>query len=223
MKWLFNENGYIYEQAPDSATGSNIYDSGSTDLRPLRLTWSYNDHSFWRWKWIDPTLTENLNIKLYSIITEEDSVDLITSYFTKSDFESLPSGVENVTITTTQANNLFASCGAPNYKIVSNEVLTRTDNEKLPCAKIVKDEKLKSAYMADILWTDDAKMFYDKFKIEHPGDTSKDAWFADVMTYWHEGRTERDANKTALENATTIAQVEAITYNPTHVKSKEEI
>jgi hypothetical protein len=287
MKWYFDENGYIYEQAPDDAEGDNVLNTGTTDLNPLLLTWSFNDHSFWRWKWYDGELTENENIKLYAIVTFNDPEYLLTDTYTKSDFESLPEGVENVEVTTTQGSNLFADCGAPNYKIVDSEVVTRTDTEKIPCAKIKKDEQLKNDYMNDILWTDSAMFYYDKHlkansakgvitssssgvvvipsdskpndywnsgKIEinsgvnvhyqydvtdststqitatsFPDDqdgelyilmnsvyNDLDSWFDGVMKYWQEGRTEREANKTALENAETIAEIEAIEYTPTH-------
>jgi len=216
MKYYIDENGYLFEIAPDDATGENVYDAGEDVELELRLTWNFNNYSFWKWKYVDETLTENENIKLYAIVTLLDSVELLTDTFTKSDFDTLPSGVEDVIITIEQASDLFGDCGTPNYKIVNDEVITRTESEKLSCNKIKKDEELKNDYLTDILWTDDSKEYYDKFKIIHPDDTSKDAWFAGVMTYWDEGRTEREINKTDLENATTLAQIEAITYDPTH-------
>jgi hypothetical protein len=84
--------------------------------------------------------------------------------------------------------------------------------------KQIHSENLKQQYLEDVLWTDDAKIFYDKFKLAFPNSTSQDAWFADVMNYWAESQNERISNKVALSNANTIEAVLAIIYSPNHAK-----
>ena len=83
--------------------------------------------------------------------------------------------------------------------------------------------KLKSQYMKDILWTDSAKFFYEKFKLVNPSNNDLDNWFNAMLEYWNESRVERIANKQAIENASTNDDLVVISYNPQHVKSKDEI
>ena len=72
------------------------------------------------------------------------------------------------------------------------------------------EDALKNVYLADALWTDDAKMMYDKWKLANPSDETKDSWWSDVLAFWDEARTEREANKTSLAAATDQDDLDAI-------------
>ena len=83
--------------------------------------------------------------------------------------------------------------------------------------------KLKGQYMDDVVWTDNAKIFYDKFKALNPSNTDFDTWWNEVITYWNEARTERSANKQSVDSATTDEELATLSYSPTHAKTKEQI
>lgn len=108
------------------------------------------------------------------------------------------------------------------YKVVNGELVNRADADILEDLKARKKQELGQKYLASIKWTDDSKVYYEKHKFINPNDTSLDAWYTDVMTYWNEARNERIANKNSIINATKTT-LDSINYSPNHNKTKEEI
>lgn len=87
---------------------------------------------------------------------------------------------------------------------------------------LVKEE-LKKQFIKDISWTDSIYIFQEKRKGKQKNNAEDDIKYANSLTYWDEGYTHYDQLKVGLYNATSIAEVDAVVYNPTHAKSREEI
>ena len=90
-------------------------------------------------------------------------------------------------------------------------------------AKEQKDDELSSLFRLDIGWTDEENQFYQKWKASNPNDTSYDAWYVKVTTYWNEAYTEKLKNNTSLKAAKTLEDLRNITYAPTHTNTKESL
>ena len=88
-------------------------------------------------------------------------------------------------------------------------------------AKAQKKEEMREAFREDILWTDEELQFYQKRK--GASDNSYSQWWSAVATYHGEAYTEKQRCKRAMETADSLADLSLISYNPTHVKSKEEL
>ena len=86
-------------------------------------------------------------------------------------------------------------------------------------AKQQKNEELSQAFREDIIWTEEEKEFYEKYKSLNPEDTSYDSWYQRVLAYWNEAYTEKSANNESLESASTVSDLRAIQYSPTHTES----
>ena len=219
MKYRINlENYLIIEHVSDETTGPDIV-SIDQDL-VIKISWDFNDYTFFRWKYEAEELSEN-EIHNYCRVDEND---LVYDLYTCSDFDTLPEGISNIILTIEQSNNLHEQpSGCMNYKIVDYTVTARSAAEKLIDQKVLYDVILKNQYLDDVLWTDDSKLFYDKFKIANPTDESLDAWYSDIINYWDESRTERDSNKSDIVGAADLEELSLISYDPTHIKSRAEL
>ena len=86
----------------------------------------------------------------------------------------------------------------------------------------IVSERLKAEYMDDVLWIDDIRHFHQGLEgVDMHGEYSQ--WIIEINTYWGEARTERNTNKTAFIAATNHAEYAAITYNPTHTVTRENV
>lgn len=86
----------------------------------------------------------------------------------------------------------------------------------------VRAAAVKNQYMDDVKWTDDSLVFYQKMVAADLAEPLA-TWYSEVMNYFKEARVERQANKTALNSATTLQEIAAVQYAPTHVKTKAEL
>lgn len=215
-KYLIDGSNMIIEKLDDATPINATVKEGNYVLTDLRLTHSFDDYFCWKYQYVDIDNYNTNTIILYAIDDASNNVvDIQTT-----DMITNPTGI---TLTETQAAALFDDKGVPSFEVVAGAVLSRSAADKLQEQKDNKKIALKREYMEDVLWTDNAKVFYDKWKDRYPSNTDHDTWFEDVMTYWKEARTERDANKTSVDDAIDEAGVDAVTFTPTHVKSRSTI
>ncbi len=84
------------------------------------------------------------------------------------------------------------------------------------------EESLRMQFRQDIIWTDDAKAFYDKHKIAYPTSEDYHAWYSAVNAYWAESWSEREANKVSID-AATDEEVKQMVFSPEHINSIEDL
>lgn len=215
-KYRIDHAGFILKQLADDTKTSSFVVEANYNLADLILTHSFNNYRCQKYQYVDADNYNTNAIKLHGIA---DSKNNIIDVLTVNSLTT-PDGAE---LTESQALNLSDNKGIYLYQMIDGVLITKTSSDKLPAQKSSKNDSLKKEYLLDILWTDSAKMFYDKFVNRNPSDTTKDSWFENVMKYWNESRIERELNKTALTDATTITAASAVTYRPTHVKARSTL
>lgn len=174
-----------------------------------KLTWKYNDYQ------CDEYINGQLNEIIYFART--DNNDNVIDLLTGNKLEDSGS-----VVTIEQSKNLKTKLGEPNYKVVNGVVKTRTNAEKLTGIKKLKDSILKNQFTFDTNWAKEAYISYKMHK-EIINDTTRDTWWAKVKTFWQEARVERESNKANLQSASSESAINAIEYNPTHVKVRNEL
>jgi len=113
------------------------------------------------------------------------------------------------------------------YEAEDIEGLVQAFDDSAPVlnnARKIKARHLKDAYMDDVKWIDDVRMYYANLKDIYPEDISEDEWYNDVLDYWKEARVEREKNKADLENEELVlSEIEALSYSPSHNKSRSQL
>ncbi len=97
------------------------------------------------------------------------------------------------------------------------------ENPTLTKRRKRRKRRLKKEYITDAYWTDDSRIYYKKLVDSSRNTQSDDDWYVDIMIFWGEAWDERKQNKQDCNNAADQAALDAITYNPTHVKSREDL
>lgn len=219
-----DENNYILREAQivTPAEGENpaVYEDGAVEINEViaaPFILQFLDYVCYKFKYVDINTVLTNRIIRCAMINEDNFL-----YDAKVCDEFNPITFE-YEITEEQYNSIYDLNNQLNWKLSNGAIVTRNDGEKIISIKVIKDSELKTIYMNDILWTDDAKVFYDKLKLTSPNNTDYDAWYADVLAYWAEAQAERVANKAAVAAAETIANINAIVYNPTHTKTRNQI
>lgn len=101
--------------------------------------------------------------------------------------------------------------------------LCYTSAETVEEARLCAKEQLHIDYMHDVSWTDDIDEWYRKLtanNLETQEDTDK---HNAMLLYWKESYQHYTAQKTAVDNATTIENILAISYAPTHSTPRDQI
>ena len=104
------------------------------------------------------------------------------------------------------------------------ELISRTDSEKLAQIQGHYLKAFYNSYMNDIKWTDDYTAWKTKKEdagILTSGNIDK---YNDVIAYWKESNEELNALQAQVRSGETIEEVQAVLdFNPTHIKTKDEI
>lgn len=205
----------------------------------LQLTWVENDYKCWKWKYNETNgLIEN-EIAEYAIADESNKVvDVLTCSVLEKEIldaglnlEKVGSctpvnvvGLTNAKVTKIQKEKIGIISIVQNYKIENDEIVERTDAEKIDELKFEKKADIQNKYENDVnLWFYNRKNFYDQFKKTYPENSTKDAWFVEVEIYWKESTSECENKKSAIDSATTVNEILSISYEPTHVKQKSQL
>ena len=88
-------------------------------------------------------------------------------------------------------------------------------------AKRLKIKKLSEHFRLDVSWTDEELQFYQKRK--GINDNSYEQWWGAVATYHSEAYTEKQRAESTVDAAESLADLRLVSYNPTHVKTQEEL